>query len=106
MRTSIWKIVPTTRASAASVKAGKMVAFKFRISDAAPSCGKAVVKIEIRKGSKLAKTISVGTRATNVALIYKCKATLNRGTYSWRVLATDIAGNKATKMVPAKLKVT
>ena len=49
------------------------------------------------------KTITVGPRSTNVACTYKWKATLAKGTYSWRASATDAAGNAAKQMTAAKL---
>jgi len=97
--------VPTTKAQPAGVRAGKTVTLKFRVADAAISCGKATVKIEIKKGSRVVKTVSVGTKATNVALTYGYKTALGKGTYTWRVLATDAAGNKAVDTLAAKLTV-
>ena len=94
---------PTTSATAASVKRNSTVTLKFRVSDPLPSCGTATVKIQILKGSKIVKTITVGPRSTNVACTYKWKATLAKGTYSWRASATDAAGNAAKQMTAAKL---
>ena len=47
----------------------------------------------------------MGTRATNVALVYRYRVRLRRGVYNWRVMATDIDGHKATKRVSARLTV-
>jgi 5-hydroxyisourate hydrolase-like protein (transthyretin family) len=103
---NIDKTKPSTSAKPASVKHDKKVILKFSVADAVPGCGQAAVKIQIKKGAKVVKTVIVGTRATNVPLTYKYKVTLKKGAYTWRVLATDVAGNKATKMGSAKLTVT
>ena len=42
--------VPTTKAQPAAVRAGKTVMLKFRVADAAISCGEATVKIQHREG--------------------------------------------------------
>jgi hypothetical protein len=81
------------------------VTLKFRVDDAAVSCGAAAVKIQIKKGGRVVKTIAVGTKATNAALTYRYKATLKKGTYSWRVQAIDAAGNAAVQVLAAKLTV-
>ena len=39
------------------------------------------------------------------ALTYPYKATLKVGTYTWRVQATDAAGNKAVNMVAGTLTI-
>ena len=102
---NIDQVGPTSKATATSVKAGRTVTLKFRVNDVAPTCGKAVVKIQIRKRLKVVKTISLGTKTCNAALTYRYRAKLAKGIYTWRVLATDIAGNKATKMTTARLTV-
>lgn len=94
---------PTTSATAASVKRNAKVTLKFRISDPLPSCGTVRVKIQILKGTKAVKTLTVGVRSTNVASSFAWKATLAKGTYSWRASATDMAGNAASTMTAAKL---
>ncbi len=96
---------PATKAVAAKVKKGKRVALKYRVVDGRPGCGKAVVKIQIKKRGRVVKTIRVGTRKTNVALTYRYKATIAKGVYTYRVLATDIAGNGTARVRSAKLTV-
>ena len=49
------------------------------------------------------KTITLGPKTTNVALTYKYTARLKKGRYTFRVLATDVAGNAAGKVVSARL---
>ena len=102
---NIDSVVPTTKAQPAGVRAGRTVTLKFRVSDAAFSCGKATVKIQIKKGSRAVRTLFVGAKATNAALTYRYRATLKKGAYTWRVLATDAAGNKALDTRAAKLTV-
>ena len=97
--------VPSTSATAATVKATKVVTLKFAVSDPLPSCGSAKVTIQIMKGSKVLKSLAVGKKATNKSLSYKWKAALKKGSYTYRVLATDVAGNKATTLGSATLKV-
>ena len=96
---------PTTKALAASVVRGRKVTFRFRVNDRPPSCGRAVVEIQIRKRTAVIKRIAVGTRTTNTALSYRYEVWLKRGTYNWRVLATDIDGNSATRCAAATLTV-
>ena len=97
--------IPSTSAKAATVKRNKKVTLKFAVTDPAPSCGKAKVTIKIMKGSKVLKTLAVGKQATNKSLTYKWKASLKKGSYTFQVLATDIAGNKATSVGSASLTV-
>ncbi len=87
------------------MKRNKKVTLKFAVTDPAPSCGSAKVTIKIMKGAKTVKTLKVGVKATNKSLGYKWKAALKKGSYTYRVLATDVAGNKATSIGSAKLKV-
>ena len=102
---NIDKTAPTTATKSASIKAGQTVILKFRVSDAMPGCGRAVVKIEISKGAALVKTIAFGSKATNSALRYRYRAALKKGSYTWRVLATDVAGNVASNVGSSKLLV-
>jgi len=96
---------PSTTATAATVKAGKTVKLKYVVNDPLPSIGQATVTIQIGKGAKVVRSISVGVQPTNVPLAYSFKAKLKKGVYSWRVLATDLAGNPASAITPAKLTV-
>ncbi len=76
---------------------------KYRASDAVPGCGRATLKLQIRLRTKVVKTVALGSRATNVPLSYRYTAKLKAGTYTWRVLATDLAGNVAVKTTSARL---
>ena len=97
--------IPSTTAKAATVKSNKKVSLKFSVADPAPSCGSATVTIQIKRGSKVVKTLVVGKKTTNTPLTYKWKAALKKGSYTYGVLATDAAGNKATSVGSAKLTI-
>jgi C1A family cysteine protease len=97
---------PATRVGGkVTVKKGKTATLKYRIDDALPGCGTAVVRIQIKKGAKVVKTIAAGAKPANAALSYRFKVKLATGTYTYRVLATDLAGNMATAVGSAKLVV-
>ena len=82
---------PTTSALAkVTVKKGKKASFRFKVTDVTP---KATVKIKIYKGTKLKKTLAVGSKPTGSAQTYKWTCKLPKGTYIWKVYATDLAGN-------------
>jgi hypothetical protein len=82
---------PIVRALASvKVRKGKTATFRFRISDLTPT---ATVTIRVFRGSALRKTVAVGSKPTGSAQSCKWKCTLRAGTYSWRVYATDLAGN-------------
>ena len=57
----------------------------------------AKVTIKIYKGSALKKTLTVGTKAANAGLTYPYKCKLAKGKYTWKVYATDLAGNTQAK---------
>jgi Bacterial Ig-like domain len=74
---------------------GRVATFRFRINDLTPT---ATVTIKIYKHSKLKKTVTVGSKATNSAQSYKWKCKLARGSYTWKVCAKDLAGNTQTSI--------
>ena len=61
--------------------------------------------IKIYKGSRLKKTLTVGTKAVNVGLTHSYRCKLAKGKYKWKVYATDLAGNKQTKPASRTLTV-
>jgi len=81
------------------------VTLKFRVNDGLPGCGRAVVRLQIRKRIRVIKTIVLGTKPANALLTYKYSAKLKKGTSTYRILSTDIAGNRAAKMVSARLRI-
>jgi hypothetical protein len=96
---------PTTRARPASVKAGRRVLLKYSVADAVPGCGEAAVILEVTKGGRTVRTVALGDKSTNSALAYSFKVRLAKGIYAWRVRATDLAGNPASRMTAARLTV-
>ena len=94
---------PRTTARPAGVRKGVRVTLKFRANDPVPGCGRAVMKLQIRKRAHVVTTIPLGTRRTNTALRYRYLAKLKAGTYTYRIAATDIAGNTQVRMTAARL---
>jgi hypothetical protein len=88
-----------------TVTKGKKATLAFRIADPAPSCGTATVTITIKLKAKTVKTISVRNVTTNEARSYAFKVTLKKGSYTWTVKATDIAGNVGKAGTARKLTV-
>jgi DNA-binding beta-propeller fold protein YncE len=86
--------VPKARADK-SVKRLTTVRLPYRVNDA--SSPKAKVVIRIFKGSTRKLTLGVGTKRTNTALTYSFRCKLAKGKYSWKVYATDLAGNMQAK---------
>jgi C1A family cysteine protease len=72
------------------VRRGRRATFRFRVADLTPS---ARVAIRIFRVGKLKRTVRVGTKAANRAQSYRWKCTLAPGKYTWKVYATDLAGN-------------
>ena len=93
--------------AAANVKArpGTLVRFSYRVQDARPSCGKAVVKITIYRGHTIVKTIRLPGVRVNARRIYDYRVNLAHGTYTWVVTAKDLAGNVQSKAGKKKLRV-
>ena len=76
------------------VKKGKSASLRFKVNDLTPT---ATVTIKIYKHNKLKKTIAVGSLPTNSSQSYKWSCKLAKGSYTWKVYATDLAGNVQTK---------
>jgi len=90
-RVSIDTQGPATSALAGvRVKKGSQARFRYRIGDRSPT---AKVTIKVYRSTKLVKTLGVGTRATGRALDYRWTCNLEQGRYTWKVYATDKAGN-------------
>lgn len=92
--------VPTALANK-SVRRLKTVKLPFKITDVTPQ---AKVTIKIYKGTRFKKTLNAGLKATGVNLTFRYKCKLAKGRYTWRVFATDLAGN--TQVKPAVRKLT
>jgi hypothetical protein len=96
---------PRTTAYQASVVKGKRVRLAYKVRDALPGCEKAKVTLKLFKGKALKKTFKLGVRTSNLkqSLSWRCK--LARGRYTLKVYATDIAGNKQSRVGTAWLTV-
>ena len=85
---------PTCAAAAnVEVRPDARVTFVFRVKDPLPSCGKAAVRIAIRRGSRIVKTIHLTGVKVNARQACTYLVHLRYGTYTWAVTATDLAGN-------------
>ena len=95
---------PTTSASnKLSVKRGKKATFRFKVLDRTAT---AKVTIKIYKGKKLKKSLAVGSKACGSPQSYAWKrCTLAKGRYTWKVYATDEAGNAQVKIGSKRLTV-
>ncbi len=107
-------IPPSTVAMPASGEQGHSITFKFKVIDPQPASKTATVTIEIRsrfggesrsRTVAVVKTIAVGTAKTNVLVAYRARLSLRHGSYTYRVLATDAAGNVATQIGSARLTI-
>ena len=93
----------TTALVKVSVEKGKSATFRFNVSDRTPT---AKVTIKIYQGKKLKKSLAVGAKPCGGAQSYAWKkCTLARVAYTWKVYATDAAGNKQVKIGSQKLAV-
>ena len=81
-----------------SAKAKKVAKLQFQVNDPAPSCGTANVTITICLKKKVVKRITIAGVKTNVKTVYAYKVKLKKGKYTWKVSATDIAGNVQAKI--------
>jgi hypothetical protein len=96
----------TTAPYTASVRRGAKVILKFKVLDAKPTSGKAIVTIKIKtlKG-KSVKTFTLKNRTVNSLQSYRFRCTLKQGTYRFYVYATDAAGNVQSRVGSSKLTV-
>ena len=99
---------PKTTAYAASVKHGKSLTFKYRVTDARPTSGQAVVTIKIYKNGTRKRLLPAGTHATNGSskLSFTWHCNLAKGAYTFKVYAQDLDGNTQSQVGSAKLTVT
>jgi subtilisin family serine protease len=76
--------------SNATVKRGKRATLKYRVDDVTP---RATCRIKVYRGERLVKTLKPGLVTTNAARTHTWTCKLRRGRYTWKVYATDQAGN-------------
>lgn len=81
-----------------------IAALPFRISDPAPGCGQAAVTITIRRGRRTVQTVRLPEAVpVNASRSHSLRISLPRGSYTWTVGATDIAGNVGMASAPRRL---
>jgi hypothetical protein len=98
-------IKPAPKAPAnATVKRGKTVKLRYRVKDSA--CPQVTVTIKIFKGAKKIKTLYLRVQLTGHDLSYAYKCKLAKGKYTWKVYASDLAGNAQTRVASRTLTVT
>ncbi len=68
---------------------------RFSATDVTP---RAAFAVRVYRGRKLVKTLLVGGRATNTPQEYSWACRLARGTYTWKVHATDLAANRQRRI--------
>jgi hypothetical protein len=95
---------PTSTATKnVTVIKGRKATLLYKIDDRLPSCGMATVTITIKLKAQIVKTIRITGVPTNEASSYSFKVTLKKGSYTWTVEATDIAGNVGEACAAKKL---
>jgi C1A family cysteine protease len=86
----------TTASKKLIVKKNKKATFKFSASDRTAT---AKFSIRIYQGRKLKKSLTVGSKPCGSPQSYAWKrCTLAKGSYTWKVYATDEAGNAQSKV--------
>jgi hypothetical protein len=89
-----------------SVSRKKTAKLKFQITEPEGLSPTADVTIKIKRGNgSTAKTLKKGDAPVNSTQTASFKCTLPKGTYTWEVYATDLAGNKQANVAKAKLTV-
>jgi hypothetical protein len=80
----------------------------FRVVDASPSCGRAKVTLHVLNAAgKVVKRFSLGIRHTNRAQAFRFRiCTMPHGDYRLAVYATDLAGNRQSKVGGNRLTVS
>lgn len=87
---------PLARALAdVTVARGGKAAFSFRADDLTP---RAWFVIKVFRGSTLVRTLTPGTLPTNSRQACRWTCRLARGSYVWKVYATDLAGNTQARV--------
>ena len=73
---------------------------RLRVNDAVSP--QATVTVKIYRGTALRKSLKLGLRATNAEIRCRYLCRLAKGRYVWKVLATDLAGNRQRMPAGAK----
>jgi hypothetical protein len=85
---------PTTMGYASEVKRGQLATLSYKVKDPKPSCRQATVQLAVYRFGKLKTTFKLGVQRTNIKLSRSFTCRWDKGWYTYKVLATDIAGNK------------
>ena len=98
---------PTPAIKSLTVKKNKVGKIQYRVKDPAPTSGQATVIIKILKArsTKVVKSLKLGLKDVNVWLKYSYKFKIAKGSYTFNIYATDVSGNKQTKIGKANLQV-
>jgi cell wall-associated NlpC family hydrolase len=88
--------IPTATLYATTVRQGRTAKLRFRIDDAAPSCGAANLTIAVTHNRKTLKTIPLLGAPIGKRLSTDFRCTLSPGRYRLSLSVTDLAGNSAT----------
>ncbi|HQH21503.1 MAG TPA: hypothetical protein PLJ89_05335 [Thermoleophilia bacterium] len=86
-----------------SVQRGKKAKLRYRVTDAWSPQAK--VKIVIRRRGAAVKRLTLGLRSCGVLATHAWRCTLAKGSYTWTVTATDLAGNAQARTYVKKLVV-
>ena len=78
----------------ATVRRGGKATLEYRVNDVTP---RAICRIKVYRGTRLTKTLKPGLVTTNLAKTCTWTCKLAPGRYTWRVYATDLAGNTQRK---------
>ena len=93
---------PVTRAFAkVAVKRGKTATLRYRVADVPGAQANVTIKL-FNAAGKLRGTWKAGLVTTNTILTCSHRCTLAKGAYTWKVYATDLAGN--VQVTPAGKK--
>jgi hypothetical protein len=104
LRVRIDTVRPMTRAlRAARAHRYEFTNLRYRITDSAPSCGRANVTIRIRRGARVVRTLRLGVKPVNRTLSARVQANLAPGRYRYYVYARDLAGNGQANVASNRL---
>lgn len=78
------------------VKKGAVATFRVKARDALSPSAVVTVQVKNRAG-KVVKVVTLGKRTTGKLVGKRFTADLRRGRYTYRVLATDLAGNRQSR---------
>jgi beta propeller repeat protein len=87
----------TSAPSRARVTRGRAAKLAFKVADALSPQAVVTIRVYKRSGG-LVRTLKVGLKATGVRATTSFRCTLRRGTYRFRVFASDLAGNAQSKI--------